>query len=170
MGEAKRKRQHAAPSGVPVEDFTAQPGEFALTVDVEGAKPESMVVPWPDVHRLLAVMPQPAAGGNALETHRASRRHLVERLPRVQPGGAEEDEAELRTLMLLAMWTVFEHPAHEVHRAVSDSIRRTGKAHVTASAYGGNFAVALADKFVDLESALRLAEGRLAGPVAVTPR
>lgn len=159
MGEAKRR---SLTGTIKAEDWRVPDGMVALTLDVKGHDPSTIAMPFADLTKLLEAFEsdrrvQKPAGETDLDFHRRVRHHIVDEFPRAKAAGAEE---EVKSLLTAALWTAFEHPgSKDMRKAVSQKLRKTGKAHLTAAADSENFIVALAEVFMDLSEALRLAQG-----------
>jgi hypothetical protein len=135
----------------------------ALTLDVKGHDPSTIAMPFADLTAILEKLqsegqfPKPA-GESDLNFHRRVRRYIVAEFPKAKASGPE---ANVKALLTAALWTAFEHPASkDMRKAVSQQLRATGKAHLTAAADGENFIVALGEAFTDLTQALQLAQGQ----------
>jgi hypothetical protein len=63
----------------------------------------------------------------------------------------------------IGAWLALNHPAggRQMRSVVLVALRQDGKAHVTVCFSGGHLAIALAEKFVDLEKLTAAAQGRL---------
>jgi hypothetical protein len=149
---AAARRMFAGRSLGDVMDFAVPPGVLAVTLDVTGAPPVSLLV---DPEKLTALMDQ--IGGAA---GKLSYRRLVEQLARafVQATAARADD-DLVWIGLAICWTAMSHPAAgaAMRTAVSARLGTAGRAHIIWKFSPGGLAIAVADHFVSLDAAIAMA-------------
>jgi len=147
MGQAKRRKLAGTyPSGGPVERFRVPAGKLAITVDVQGTAPSTVLFDSDKVADIVAAIdrvPRPE--------YPALVRGLADEFVKGRRNGADFSGIGIGIL-----WTALYHPQHgaTVRTQVSRQLRDTGKAHITWSFSKDGLAIALADQFVDLDGVL----------------
>jgi hypothetical protein len=169
MGEARRRQQAGTNpkqddplvalrrfwcgrDRVAAEDFVAPEGVVALTLDVEGVDATTFVV---DAAAIVAALDRVTDIARSLTYHQLVRLIARSFVEAKQAG----DVTAFDWIGIAGLWTAFNHPQSGglVRKAVSDSLRQEGKAHISWHVGPSGFAVALADKFVDLGHVTALA-------------
>jgi len=126
--------------------FRAPPGTVALTIDVRGTPPSSIVI---DAAKLVDATTDVARRGlNYYKAVPFIARQFVRARRR-------RDDKMLQSVGQLAFWSALHHPkaGTEMRAAVSDALRRGERAHITwnySKRYG--LVMALASAFVDLDA------------------
>ena len=136
----------------PVEDFRAPEGTVSITMDVAGAAPSTYTIEAAKIVDLIDGVARRIEGGNYYRIVRGIADHFVDCKRR----GAL---SEMTNIGVLCLWSALRHPQQgaSMRDMVSEALRRDGKAHITwhFSPTAG-LAMALAEKFVDLEALLPL--------------
>jgi hypothetical protein len=143
MGEARRRKTVSRP-GAPVEDFRVPDGKFAITVEVDGADPSTVIFDADMVGDLASEM---ARLKNAPPYHQAVAGIGKEFLK------ARRDGGDLTGIGVGILWSALYHPKHgeRMRVTVSRSLRDQGKVHVTWSLSAKGLGLAVADQFVDMD-------------------
>jgi hypothetical protein len=169
MGEARRRKQAGTypqqddplvalrrswcgRDRIAAEDFVAPEGVVALTLDVERVNATTFVF---DAAAIVAALDRVADIARSLTYH-----ELVRLIARSFAEAKQiSDETAFNWIGIAGLWTAFNHPQSGdlMRKAVSDSLRQNGKAHISWHVGPSGFAVALADKFVDLDHVAALA-------------
>jgi len=150
MGEAKRRKlagTYPSCNCSQVEKFRAPKGTIAITIDVKGIAPATAVI---DASAAVNMLEKITSATQSLSYY-ATVRHLAGELTRARRTG---DHDAFRWIGCLVLWTSFNHPkiGNDMRKAVSEALRREGKAHISwfFSPTKG-LVIALAEKFIDLE-------------------
>lgn len=124
-------------------------GKIAVTLDMAGFDPWSVVVAASDLDKLVSEMNKmvhsTTGPGHAVQTHVLVRRSV---------GAAFQsgDNDAKKDMMLTLLWLALNHPHHadQMRAAMSEALRRDGKAHLSVTVDGGGtWVFGLADKFID---------------------
>src|SRR4051794_28273273 len=143
-----------------VEDYRVPAGHVAVTLDFPPLAPSPVAIKATKLVDVLNRLDLAFVGvpyGSVLARFRRDFRRLKH--GKVMPG-----------LELLPFWLAFRYPtgADAVKRAISDELRRTGRAHITVHAgVECGVAIAVAAGFVDLENPLTASQKTGAAAVTV---
>jgi hypothetical protein len=161
MGEAKRRRQNRETGPVPVETFRAPDGHVACTLDIAGKNPFSVAVAIADLDWLTRSFVQHVGQDqvNDLRWHAKTRLALVRKFK----------DGQLEQATMAALMLALNYPGGDPKKKVSQQIRKTNRAHLTmAINRAGLMVTAVADRFIDLDEMLVLADrANLTHPVVV---
>jgi hypothetical protein len=156
VGEAKRRRErggtitHAANPGH-VEDYRVPEGHIAFTLDLAGVDPTTFSFEAEKLSEFMAGFDKiPSTEHSKPGNHVVVRENLIEATKRARGGEPQE-------LIMLSIWCTMFHPTsgEAIRDGVSQSLRETGKAHVTISMDAKkNFGCGLGEKFVDAQKLL----------------
>ncbi|MCL2430561.1 MAG: hypothetical protein FWD12_15145 [Alphaproteobacteria bacterium] len=166
MGEAKR-RKRAGTYGQddplaaarrfwrgrepgPAEAFQCPTGLVAVTLDVQGVAPATCLMDARDVTDTAAGIQRQIAD---LECdYYATVRFIAGAFAKVKQ--AAQPDVELQWIGPLTLWSALHHPGAgaAVRSKVSDALRNAGRAHITWQVSNAGLAIAVADKFVDLDA------------------
>lgn len=134
---------------IPLNALRVPTGKIAVTLDMAGFDPCSVLVVASDLDKLVSEMNKMVRGTigpkHAVQTHVLVRRSV---------GAAFQsgDNGAKKNMMLALLWLALNHPHHadQMRAAMSESLRRDGKAHLSVTVdAGGTWAFGLADKFID---------------------
>lgn len=124
-------------------------GRIAVTLDVAGFDPCSVVVAASDPDKLVGEMNKMVCSTigprHAVQTHVLVRRS-------VEAAFQSGDNDAKKNMMLTLLWLALNHPHHadQMRAAMSEALRRDGKAHLSVTVdAGGTWAFGLVDKFID---------------------
>jgi hypothetical protein len=147
MGEAQRSKQAGTyPEQSHVEDWRVPNGTVAITLDVAGCDPSTFAI---DASELVGTMERAAPPFSRAPYHTAVR-WIAQEFPKVR--GA--DEGQCKAIGIAALWSALHHPTcgEKMREAVSASLRRNGRAHISWCFGPNGLAMALAESFRDLET------------------
>jgi hypothetical protein len=146
VGEARRQTRMSGP----VEEFRVSDGKLAITVDVQGDAPSTLIFDADKIADLAAAVERL---GDKPPYH-ALVRHLGRSFVARRRNG--QDMTDLGGGIL---WTALYHPQHgsNMRIAVSRALRDMGKAHITWSLSDKGFGLALGATFLDFDNILAVA-------------
>lgn len=169
MGEARRRQQTGT---YPTQDdpqaalhrfwcrrepvaatvFVAPVGTIAITIDVENVAPCSCLL---DAAKIMTVLDQVTAIARGMP-YSSLVHAIAAQFTRAKLKG---DDAALCGIGVAALWAAFHHPqgGAAMRQAVSDALRRDGKAHITWRFGPAGLAMALAERFVGIDHLASLA-------------
>ncbi len=174
MGEAKRRRErggitttHAANPGL-VEDYRVPEGHIAFTLDLAGVDPTTISFEAEKLSEFMAGFDKiPSTERSKPGNHAVVRENLIEATKRARRGGEPQE------LIMLSIWCTMFHPTsgEAMRDGVSQSLRETGKAHVTISMDAKkNFGCGLGEKFVDAQKILDAVPEDFKGSIEIAPK
>jgi len=160
MGEANRRRASRRPddpltaasrlwcgrAAGRVEEFRAPEGIIAITIDVQGASPSTLLI---EEAKLVDLIDEVARYAANLD-YRQLVRFIAREFARAR---RSNDELRFRGMGAAVVWSVLNHPdlGEVMRKGVADALRRDGRAHITwrySPALG--VAMAVSDRCVDL--------------------
>src|SRR5664279_5526176 len=142
------------------EDFHVRPGYVAVTVDFAPLAPSTVML---EATKLTAVLDSLDTAFTGIP-YSAVLAQFHRDFRRLKQGNA------MPGLEAVPFWLAMRYPAGAaaVQRAVSDELRRTGRAHITVhTGVGCGVAIAVASGFVDLEVPLMASQKTGAGAFTV---
>jgi hypothetical protein len=121
-------------------------GTIGITFDVQGALPLTVAKDPAKFHLSLPEIQKMAK----TSTYDAIVQGTAQEYKQARLAG---DNGPLIGLAWVALWTAYEHPksGKSMRDAVSAVLRETGKAHITWHYDDNGLAMALADRFIDLD-------------------
>lgn len=153
MGEAKRRKLSGShPSGGPVEDFRVPGGKVAITVDVQGEDPSTVMF---DADKIADMMK-----GVEQVIGRSSYYPMVRGLA-AEFAACKRKGADITGVGIGILWSALYHPrsGKEMREGVSRDLREKGRAHITWQVTDDGLAMSLADQFVDMGNLVAAAPG-----------
>lgn len=144
---AAARRFWCSRDNVAAEDFVAPVGTVAITIDVEGIAPTTLMFDATKVAEIEAKAKELAAG--------LSYRPAVGNFAKMfVDARKQQDDRELTAIGIGILWSAFNHPqsGDQMRRRVSAALRKDGKAHITWHfSLRHGLAISLGEGFVDLE-------------------
>ena len=134
---------------IPLNALRVPAGKIAVTLDMAGFDPCSIVVAATDLEKIVAGVD--AMARDTIGPRRVVRTHVLMResvVLAMREGGNDDRQGRLMTLL----WLALNHPHHgdQLRAAVSEALRRDGKTHLSVTVDPrGTWSFALAEKFVD---------------------
>lgn len=135
---------------VPLNALRVPAGKIAVTLDMAGFDPCSIVVAASDLDKVVSgidkMVRSTIGPRHAAQTHVLVRRSVGAALQ----GGDNDDK---KGMMMTLLWLALNHPHHadRMRAGMSESLRRDGKVHLSVTVDPGRtWSFALADKFIDM--------------------
>jgi hypothetical protein len=153
------RRERGTVTGGPAESFRVPRGKVAITIEVQDENPTTVMFGADTVADIVRTVEQTAGRPPYNDVVRG----LADAFVRCKRTGAD-----LTSVGAGVMWTALYHPqvGAAMREAVSRELRDKGKAHITWRLSEKGFALALADKFINLDAAL--SEAPRDNPVVVS--
>jgi len=125
---AAARRFWCGRDNVAAEDFVAPGGTVAITIDVEGVSPSTLMFDATKVAEIEARAKEMAAGLSYRPAVRVFAKMFADAMR-----GNNKDDSELTAIGIGILWTAFNHPesGDQMRRRVSEALRKNGKAHIT---------------------------------------
>ena len=145
-GAAMGRKRGAVADG-PAESFLVPRGKVAITIKVQDENPTTVMFGADTVADIVQTIEQTAGRPPYNDVVRG----LAAAFVRCKRSGAD-----LTSVGAGVLWTALHHPqiGSAMREAVSRELRDNGKAHITWRLSEKGFALALADKFLNLDAAL----------------
>lgn len=135
---------------IPLNALRVPAGKIAVTLDMAGFDPCSIVIAATDLERVVAGVD--AMARKTIGPRRAVRTHVLmrESVVLAMRGGSSEDK---KGMLMTLLWLALNHPHHgdQLRAAMSEALRRDGKTHLSVTVDPSRtWTFALAEKFVDM--------------------
>lgn len=143
---------HHRRNTMPVEEYRVPPGQIALTFDFEGYSPGTIAISGAEFSDIVATIGNACAGWSYDKTL-----SLLGGVFREWKKGRKDAECGL----LLGYWIALNHPVSgdDTRRLIANRMANNEPIHITLfGARKRGIAIAVGDRFVDLEAHLRAAK------------